>query len=230
MKKGFRVSTLKIHKHCPLTDSQDFQGGRGSGFGVKIQALNPRPPALFLLFTFYLLPFTFAQTWSTKTDGFFSVQTASSADATYLSEVFEILQEAKKDLRTEGLTLPEGVTVQIHPDLDSFTTTTEVPWYVISLADRETSTIHTQRLRILLERQTLEITLRHELFHLAQPEDLPRWRAEGEAMKFSGERVRAEPFENVTEEELNDLLANPDSRETLQRATATAYLWVVRGQ
>lgn len=182
-----------------------------------------------LAFLFFLSSFAHAQ-WSSKTDGFFLVETAQSADETYLAEVFEILQSAKKDLRAEGLTLPESVTVKIHPTLDSFTTTTAVPWYVISLADRETNTIHTQRLRILLERQTLSITLRHELFHLAQPDDWPRWRAEGEAMKFSGEKIQAEPFEDISEEELNTLLANADSRETLQRAAATAYIWVVRGQ
>jgi hypothetical protein len=181
-------------------------------------------------FLFYLSSFCLAQNWSSANDGFFTVWTVKSADATYLPEVFKILQQAKKDLRTEGLTLPESVAVKLHPDLDSFTTTTELPWYIISVADREAKTIHTQRLRILLERQTLEITLRHELFHLAQPDDWPRWRAEGEAMKFSGERLQAEPFENVSEEELNNLLTNPDSRETLQRAVATAYFWVVQGR
>jgi hypothetical protein len=182
---------------------------------------------LLFLFTFHLSLFAFAQNWSTSSDGFFTVQTASSADATYLPEVFEILQEAKKDLRAENFTLPESVTVQIHPNLDSFTKTTQLPWYIISLADRETNTIHTQRLRILLERQSLKVTLRHELFHLAQPSDWPRWKAEGEAMKFSRERPQAEPFEDVSEDELNNLLANPSSRKTLQRAVATAYQWVL---
>jgi hypothetical protein len=207
-------------------------GFRVSGFSERVYSdlRNPKPITLFLLFTFHLLPFAFAQSWSTASDGFFSVQTASSADVTHLSEVFEILQGAKKDLRTEGLTLPESVTVQIHPHLDSFTTTTELPWYIISVADRETDTIHTQRLRILLERRTLKVTLRHELFHLAQPDNWPRWRAEGEAMKFSGEGPQAEPFETISEEELENLLANPDSRETLRRAAATAYFWVVQGK
>jgi hypothetical protein len=190
------------------------------------------PSRLFFLFSFYLSlsPLICAQDWSRASDAFFTVQTASSADAAYLPEVFEILQQARKDLRAQGLTLPESVRVQIHPHLESFTTTTELPWYIISVADRETSTIHTQRLRILLERQTLELTLRHELFHLAQPEGWSRWRAEGEAMKFSGERPQAEPFENVSEEKLERLLAAPDSRETLQRAAATAYFWVVQGR
>ncbi len=212
MKKGFRL--------------------RVPGFGKSTETWNLKPAPLFLLFTSHFLLFTFAlaQDWSTKTDGFFSVYTAQDVDATSLAEVFEILQAAKKELRAENLTLPESVTVQIHPNLESFTMTTELPWYVISLADRETATIHTQRLRILLERQSLKLTLRHELFHLAQSEDWPRWRAEGEAMKFSGEQVQAEPFENISEEELNTLLANPDSRETLQRAAATAYLWVVQGR
>lgn len=195
-----------------------------------LQTLNPKPLLLFLTFYFLLFTSCYAQDWSTSSDGFFSVQTASSADATYLSEVFEILQGARKDLRTEGLTLPESVTLQIHPNLDSFTTKAELPWYIISVANRETNTIHTQRLRILLERQTLEVTLRHELFHLAQPDEWPRWRAEGEAMKFSGERPQAEPFENISEDELESLLTNPDSRETLQRAAATAYFWVVQGR
>ncbi len=188
------------------------------------------PITCHLFFLFSLFSFVSAQDWASASDGFFTVQTVSTADTTYLKEVFKILQEAKRDLRTEGLTLPENVTLYIHPNLNSFTSKTELPWYIISLADRETSTIHTQRLRILLERQTLEITLRHEVFHLAQPDDWPRWRAEGKAMKFSGEKVQAEPFESVTQEELNKMLASPDSRETLQRAAATAYLWVVRGQ
>lgn len=207
-------------------------GVQGSGFGKNSHTLNPVPRTLIFLFSFLPPPFSFllAQDWSTSSDGFFTVQTVQNADALYLPEVFKILQEAKKDLRAEDLTLPESVTVNIHPELESFTTTTELPWYVISVADRETSTIHTQRLRILLERQTLDITLRHELFHLAQPQDWPRWRAEGEAMKFSGERSQGEPFENLSEEELEELLAYPGSRETLQRAAATAYAWVVQGR
>ena len=207
-------------------------GVQGSGFGKNSHTLNPVPRTLIFLFSFLPPPFSFllAQDWSTSSDGFFTVQTVQNADALYLPEVFKILQEAKKDLRAEDLTLPESVTVKIHPDLESFTTTTELPWYVISVADRKTSTIHTQRLRILLERQTLDITLRHELFHLAQPQDWPRWRAEGEAMKFSGERSQGEPFENLSEEELEELLAYPGSRETLQRAAATAYAWVVQGR
>jgi hypothetical protein len=207
-------------------------GVQGVGFGGFYRTLYPKPRTLFLLFSFLLSPFSFllAQDWSTSSDGYFTVQTVQNADALYLPEVFKVLQDARKDLRTKGLTLPERVTTKVHPDLESFTTTTELPWYIISVADRETNTIHTQRLRILLERQTLEVTLRHELFHLAQPDDWPRWRAEGEAMKFSGERPQAERFENLSEEELEELLVNPDSRETLQRAAATAYFWVVQGQ
>jgi hypothetical protein len=202
----------------------------GSSLGHKpdhLETTTHLGKILLFLFTFHLSLFTFAQAWSTWSDGFFTVQTASSADATYLPEVFEILQEAKKDLRTENFTLSESVTVQIHPNLDSFITTTQLPWYIASVTNRETSTIHTQRLRVLLERQSLKVTLRHELFHLAQPSDWPRWKAEGEAMKFSGEHPQAEPFENVSEDELNNLLANPSSRETLQRAVATAYQWVM---
>jgi hypothetical protein len=77
----------------------------------------------------------------------------------------------------------------------------------------------------LLERNSLEKTLRHELFHLAQPADWPRWLAEGSAMIFAGETPGVEPLSNVSEGQLDVLLASVNSSEELARATATAYDW-----
>ena len=170
-----------------------------------------------------LLGLTFAQDWQTSTDGFFRVETASPADAERLEHVFGVLEQAAKDLKHLNLPLPDAVTVRVHPTLESFQADTGLPWFVAALADRKTNTLHTQRLRVLLERHSLEKTLWHELFHFAQPADWPRWRAEGAAMHFARERPQAQPLPGLSDEQLDALLAAPPSAEMLARAVATAY-------
>lgn len=170
-----------------------------------------------------------AQRWVTATDDSFTVLTAAAEDAEHLQAVFSILQCAKQDLRRGwNLTLPPGVTVVIHPDLTSFSQATRLPWYIAGAADRTNLVLNVQRLRVLLERQSLETTLRHELFHLVQPPDWSRWQSEGAAMLFAGELPSAQPFEGISEAELNRRLATAASREDLARSVATAYLWTQR--
>jgi hypothetical protein len=183
-----------------------------------------RTSLLFLL----ALSIAFAQDWRSASDGRFTVLTASPEDTLYLPEVFAILQRAQRDLQRQGLELPETIGVTIHPHLDSFLEATGVPWYVMATADRDRALVHGQRVRVLLERGSLEKTLRHELFHLAQPEDWPRWRAEGAAMIFAGEKPNAEPLEGINERELERILATAPSAELLAKAMATAYLWVLQ--
>lgn len=168
-----------------------------------------------------------AQPPQRATDGLFVVETASPADREELSMVFLILQAAARDLRQDwGFALPKTVTVRVYPTLAAFEAATGQPWYVAATADREAETLHVQRLRVLTERGSLETTLRHELFHLAQPESWPRWRAEGSAMRFAGERPAAHPFVGLSGAALNRRLAAPDSPEDLARAAATAWVWV----
>ena len=113
----------------------------------------------------------------------------------------------------------------IHPDLRSCIRATRLPWFVLAAANRNRNRIDTQRPRVLQERGGLERTLRHELFHLAQPEGWPRWKVEGMAMRFAGEEPTAPPLEAVGETELEHLLASPPDPQTLRRAMATAYRW-----
>jgi hypothetical protein len=183
-----------------------------------------------LLILLALLSSVLAQDWQQSTDGFFIVETASSADTKQLSEVFDILQQAKKDLTRLELVLPKSVTVRIHPDIDLYINAVNLPWYIAAVSNRETNMIQTQRLEVLIARNSLEKTLHHELFHLAQPPDWPRWKAEGKAMLFAGELPQAELFASITEKELEAMLVNPDSREQLQRAVATAYWWVIENR
>jgi hypothetical protein len=181
------------------------------------------------LILYGFMALAYAQEWQQHTDGFFVVETAAIADQEHLKDVFKIVQEAKKDLQRQPLQLPDSVTIRIHPNLESYVNAVKLPWYIAAIANRETNLIQTQRLEVLILRNSLEKTLRHELFHLTQPEAWPRWKAEGMAMRFAGELPRAEPLVGITEERLEDLLANPPSREMLQRATATAYQWVIEG-
>lgn len=163
------------------------------------------------------------------TDGTFTVLTGAEEDERHVPQLFAVLRAARAELEGEwGFALPEAVTVRVHPDLDSFTTHTGAPWFVAGVADRGAAAVDLQRLRVLLERGTLETTLRHELFHLAQPAGWPRWRAEGAAMIFAGEAPAAPALVGLTERDLDRLLAAPPDRETLARAAATAREWAWR--
>lgn len=183
----------------------------------------------WVLLTFGVFsPLALAQTWQAARAPGFVVQTASPEDARHLPEVFRVLQKARRDLIAAGYQPPGLVRVVVHPNLKSYTASTRLPWFILAAANRNRNQIDSQRLRLLLERGMLEHTLRHELFHLAQPADWPRWKAEGMAMRFAGDKPRAKPLENIGEAELERLLINPPDQETLNRAMATAFLWVGR--
>lgn len=183
----------------------------------------------YCLYCWLLLPLCHAQTWQRASHNRFTVETAATADADYLAEVFSILQTAERDLRLEyNLTLPDSVRIRVHPTLQSYTAATGVPWYVAAIANRDAATLETQRIRVLLERNSLEKTLRHELFHLAQPADWSRWLAEGSAMLFAGEVPSVTPLDAISEVALNERLAAPTSAEALAQAAATARVWARR--
>ena len=203
---------------------------------MKAFLSQPRPhaptPLLAWLTAVWLTVLTpaLAQNWQTAQAPSFVVHYAGGADALHLPEVFRVMQKARQDLQSRGLALPPTVRVVIHPNLASYTASTGLPWFVLAAAHRGQNQIDTQRLRVLLARGTLERTLRHELFHLAQPEGWPRWKAEGLAMRFALEQPLAKPLEGITEAELERLLANPPDPKTLGRAMATAYRWASRLQ
>jgi len=156
----------------------------------------------------------------------FRIQTTSSADLKFLPRAFKALENARKDLIALKLNPPRYVTVIVHPTLEHFQKTLDAPLYEAARANRKLAQIDTQRFVALEEHGGLEATLRHELYHLAQPEGWPRWKAEGGAVRFSGERLTASPILSISEEKLEKLLANPPSREMLARAVATAAKWV----
>jgi len=168
-----------------------------------------------------LLATAFAQSWQDATDGVVTVRTASEADRAYLPEIFIIIQQASRDLGGWGLTLGSP-TVIIHPDVASYQVATGMPWYVAAVADTHMHSIDMQRARVLAERGSLTATLRHELFHLAQPANLERYVAEGLAMHFARESPQAPSWQGQLEH-LNTVLAQPASQRELQQAMARAH-------
>lgn len=144
---------------------------------------------------------------------FWQSQVAEQSD-----RIFEILFDAQDDLARWHLRLPESVSISIYPDLASYQQATGVPYTIMALSNRETASIHTQRIGILLQRGSLEKTLRHELFHLAQPEDLRRWQAEALAMRFAGEVwLGSSSYQHLSEAELDAMLAQSKHIPALMR-------------
>lgn len=154
----------------------------------------------------------------------FDVYAAGPEDVALMPQLLDAIEEARRELEGRwGLQLPAGIAVHVHPDLVSFQAASGMPWYVAGIARSSDSEVHLQRLRVLQERGGLRLTVRHELFHLAQPSDWPRWLAEGAAMIYAGETPAAAPLGGVSASELDSLLGRPPNRETLLRAQATAY-------
>lgn len=147
-----------------------------------------------------------------------------------LPQVQSYLWQARRDLQARSWLLPTSVTVRVHADLTSFAQQTGAPWFVLAVANRTQARLDLQRLAVVTSRGGLEATLRHELFHLAQPASWPRWRAEGEAMRFAGQRSQASPLLGIGPEQLDQLLAHPKDPDQLARAMATAYRWVAEGR
>ncbi len=159
--------------------------------------------------------------WQPASDGHVTVLTTHEADRRYLLDIFEIVATARGDLKSWQLELP-ATTLVIHPDLTSYQITTEQPWYVAAIANQTDQRIDMQRARVLAERGSLQFTLRHELFHLAQPPKLPRYIAEGLAMHFAGERPQAGAWQGPLAQ-LERILAAPQSQQELNQAMARAY-------
>ena len=210
---------------------------RFKGFGIHSQAL--RSPKIYTLkgfpktivFSLMLLcQIGLTEGWKQSSNGFFTVETASIADEAYLTQVFKILEKARADLQRQEMPLGSGIVLRIHPNLDSYLAGSGQPWYIAGISNKAERLIQIQRLDVLLVRSSLEITIRHELFHMAHPDDWPRWQAEGRAMLFAGENPQVDPFTDVSEQQLELILASPDSLEELKRAGATAYFWVRQGK
>ena len=148
-----------------------------------------------------------------------------------LAALAPLLRRAVSDLQSvASLSSCPAVSLFVHPDLASYQAAARAKWFQVAIADRQACRLDTQRLAVVAQHGGVEQTLRHELHHLAQPDGWERWRAEGEAQRFAGERPSARPFNGLSPQELEALLAAPATQEVQLRAMATAYQWVMLGR
>lgn len=148
-----------------------------------------------------------------------------------LATLSNVLTAAVADLESRSeLEICTAPQLFIHPDLESFRAATLLPWFQLAAADRGRCRIDMQRLPVVEQHGGLDKSLRHELFHLAQPAGWERWRAEGEAQRFAGEQPRTPVLDGLSPRHLDLLLANPPDQVSLERAMATALLWVMQGR
>lgn len=155
--------------------------------------------------------------------GGLTVRVAAPGDRVYVRDVTAAWTTARSDLDALGLALPP-VTIRAAKDANDFARTTGEAWFVAAVT--KGPVVHTQRLGALDAKGTLTVTIRHELFHAAQPSTLPRWLAEGLARTFSGES-RGDPaaktgLESVSNDALDRLLAERRDERTLKAAYVEA--------
>jgi hypothetical protein len=139
-------------------------------------------------------------------------------DEAQLGTVFKTFNKAQKDLAEIGLGV-KPVMLEAFSSANAFARATGEPAFVA--ASTRDQTIRTQRLGALQTRGLLGFTVRHEVFHTAQPASLLRWLAEGLARHFSGEDARdsIQPsgLESVSNDKLDELLLARDSKTALNR-------------
>jgi hypothetical protein len=148
--------------------------------------------------------------------GLLTVTIHDSRDEAQLATVFTAFAKARVDLAEIGLEV-KPVRLEAFSSANELARVTGEPAFVA--ASTRDQTIRTQRLGALKTRGLLEFTIRHEVFHTAQPLSLPRWLAEGLARRFSGEDARdsSQPsgLESVSNSKLDELLLARDSRTAL---------------
>jgi hypothetical protein len=161
--------------------------------------------------------------------GFLTVTIHDSRDRTHLQTVFSAFQQTQTDLRELGLEV-KAVRLEAFESAADFATATGEPYFVA--ASTRGQTIQTQRLGALEAQGLLNFTIRHEVFHTAQPANLPRWLAEGLARHFSGEDARdsnsSTGFEASTESTLDNLLQQRNSRAEINLVYVEATRRAVR--
>ena len=144
-------------------------------------------------------------------------------DRTRIAGVVQTFNQARHDLLGLGLSVPK-IELVASANAAHFTRLTGEPATIaaVSIDGGTDHNIISQRLEALHTRGLLRYTIRHELFHSAQPKRLPRWLAEGLARHFSGEASTDPPrdtgLETKTATQLNALLEARTSPTALNRA------------
>jgi hypothetical protein len=107
--------------------------------------------------------------------------------------VIGLVRRARADIaQRAGLPEPQGITITVHPTVESFGRVTGQPWWVAGATAGRA--IDLLPVAILRQRGSLESTLRHEVAHVvidAAVASRPAWVREGLAMYFASAEAPA---------------------------------------
>ncbi|MGB7284719.1 MAG: SpoIID/LytB domain-containing protein [Candidatus Acidiferrum sp.] len=149
------------------------------------------------------------------------LSTNPDADEKILPIAERILREDEEAI---GWDAYAGIRLQIYPTMDSYRDTTGQPGWVA--ASTRGKTIRLQPLVELEKRSIVESTLRHEIFHVLVEEKAivatPLWFREGIVLYLSKPGDAATAPVTMTDERIEAALRQPQDREEVRRAYASA--------
>jgi len=205
--------------------------GRGSGHGVGLcqagaEEMARQGKEYRQILDFYFpgtrLSKTSADDWQKRTSERFDlISTSPEEDSALLPVAEKILKE---DETYVGWKLSFRPRLQIFPTLDRYRDATGQPGWVA--ATTRGQTVRLQPMDQLRRRSILESTLRHEFFHLLiEPRaraNTPLWFREGLVLYLSEPDKRNAPAATLSDQEMEEILQNPRTREKQEQAYAAA--------
>jgi hypothetical protein len=184
-----------------------LEGQRCVRFREVLRAANPIRIALSIALSLSIIAPLVQASKLKFQSGLLSITINDPRDRNRISTVITTFNQAKQDLLEIGLIVPK-IELEATANAAQFSQLSGEPASIAAITIG--TKILTQRLGALQTRGLLSNTIRHELFHSAQPKRLPRWLAEGLARHFSGEDKNDPPqatnLESKTEAQLNALL------------------------
>src|SRR5260370_11923764 len=165
---------------------------------------------------------TSADDWQERnSERFELISTAREEDTAFLPDAEKILKENEAAV---GWRLPFRARLQVFPTLDRYRDATGQPGWVA--ATTRGQTVRLQPLAQLRKRSILESTLRHEFFHLLiesrARSSTPLWFREGLMLYLSEPSKRESQPATLTDDQMEQILRNPGTRQKQQKASAAA--------
>jgi len=153
--------------------------------------------------------------------------TSENADAAVMTVAQKAIYTARSD---SGLQLISHPLLKIYPTLSIYRDSTGEPGWVA--ASTRGNTIRLQPTELLQQKRLLESTLRHEFLHILVDSNthasLPLWFREGLVLYLAEGNTRTLNSALLSANQMEAAMQNPQSREQMQQAYASAKTMVAR--
>ena len=142
----------------------------------------------------------------------------------WVKPTLDTLEQWRKELGGHAEVLPPRVRVETWGSVEEFIRATGQPGWMAASSDGQS--IALEPLELLVRRQILNQTLRHELTHLVVhrlgAKGVPRWFEEGCVLYLTGERIPPPAATLIPETKLEESIAQPRSEAEMKSAYAQA--------